>query len=1166
MLRIITVLLLLTTCIFALDPSQQQQNQLIEPGKIIVKYKKIDNFGSVNKSAKIQLSNQYGLQAEKQIFEKARNTEVKKLLNLNNVFVYQVSKATDIFKLANKLNKDPNVEYAEPVYINKANVEPNDPMYSSQQHLPQVSAPEAWDDQFGDSSVIIAVIDSGVDWDHEDLAGVIWSNDDEVLDGTDTDGNGFIDDVRGWDFVDGVEGNGDTDAVPEEDGADPDNDPMDFGGHGSHVAGISAAHTNNSVGIASVSSGARVMPIRIGWQANDGNGYGYSEFMAQGFIYAADNGAHIANLSYGNSGQTIIDAAFYAFLNGVLIVESAGNDNLQIPSALGSQDWTISVASVDPDDGKSSFSNYGEYIDVSSPGSSILSTVVEPSNFYSGKYARFSGTSMAAPLVASVAGLVKAKYPELDVVELYTQVVETAVNIDAENPSYIGLLGSGRVDAANALGNLVTPKPRFLMKSLNVIETSGNGNGVLEPGEQANLEITIENRWGEGSNINVNLSATTDWPVTINDGNESISNIASILDTANSKETLVFSISVDEEGFPSTVEMELNFSGNGIDQTIAFQLGIAPQLLFVADFEEANDGEFDFSSIYKEDFRNKNIAFDYVHRLNTEITYEMLSDYKIVVWACEWNFPSLTASDREAIEEYLDNGGSLFISGQDIGWELNESDDNVDVEFFENYLKARYLADDAGENSIFGVEGDPISDGITETPIFQIRRPSSSQYPDEIEGLDGAVPIFNYNKGTAGAIRFDGDYQLVYFGFGGYEALTDDNDRRLIMKRIINWFAGLDYELEDIMDTEETDTDIDVSLTVNTEATLNTVRLFYDTDGEVPYESVDMTNDGSGVYTATIPGQPEGTNVTYFANIVTNEGDNLLTESKSFYVGVDLVPPEVNVLSNPLRNSINRYGIGTYKLTVEFIDNFAIDQEAALLIYQVNDESPNSEVLTNIGGDLYAGSFSFDQPLNFGDQVSYYFSASDVSSNANTTYSDTVTYIIDSTQVVDDFELQFFDWSGDANWGLSTTSKTGSFSLSDSPIGSYENNSNTWVMYNMPFDLSLYKAGEISYQLRSQLSSDADSLLFEISSDGGSSWTTLDAVTQNFIFFNNRTVDISEYTGAEFNDVRIRFRLSTNSEGTADGIYIDDVVISVSPDDASSVGAGDRIPKIFELV
>jgi hypothetical protein len=167
--------------------------------------------------------------------------------------------------------------------------------------------------------------------------------------------------------------------------------------------------------------------------------------------------------------------------------------------------------------------------------------------------------------------------------------------------------------------------------------------------------------------------------------------------------------------------------------------------------------------------------------------------------------------------------------------------------------------------------------------------------------------------------------------------------------------------------------------------------------------------------------------------------------------------------------------------------------------------------------------------------------------------------------VVDDFELQFFDWSGDANWGLSTTSKTGSFSLSDSPIGSYENNSNTWVMYNMPFDLSLYKAGEISYQLRSQLSSDADSLLFEISSDGGSSWTTLDAVTQNFIFFNNRTVDISEYTGAEFNDVRIRFRLSTNSEGTADGIYIDDVVISVSPDDASSVGAGDRIPKIFEL-
>ncbi|MDZ7764850.1 MAG: hypothetical protein U5K00_10535 [Melioribacteraceae bacterium] len=118
------------------------------------------------------------------------------------------------------------------------------------------------------------------------------------------------------------------------------------------------------------------------------------------------------------------------------------------------------------------------------------------------------------PLVASVAGLVKAKYPALDVVELYTQVVETAVNIDAENPSYIGLLGTGRVDAANALGDLVTPLPRFRMSSLNVTETSGNGNGVLEPGEQADVEVTVENRWGAGNNINVNLSATTDWPVT----------------------------------------------------------------------------------------------------------------------------------------------------------------------------------------------------------------------------------------------------------------------------------------------------------------------------------------------------------------------------------------------------------------------------------------------------------------------------------------------------------------------------------------------------------------------------------------------------------------------------------------------------------------------------
>ncbi len=1163
--RLLIALLLITTYLFALDPAQKNNDVMVDPGKIVVKYKKIDNFGSVNKSAKIQLSGKYSLMQEKQIFEKAQNLELKSRLNLENVFVYQVSQAVNVIQLAEQISKEPDVEYAEPVYITKATAEPNDPLYSSQQHLPQIDAPQAWDDQYGSSSVVIGVIDSGVDWDHEDLAGIIWSNEDEIPgNDIDDDNNGYVDDIRGWDFVDNREGSGATDAVPQEDGDVPDNDPMDFGGHGSHVAGISAAETNNSTGIASVSSGALVMPIRIGWQANDGNGYGSSDFMAQGFIYAADNGADITNLSYGNSGQVLIDAAFYAFLNNVLVIESAGNNNNQIPSALGSQDWTISVASLDSDDGKSSYSNYGEYVDISAPGSNILSTVVEPSSFYNGKYVRFSGTSMAAPLVASVAGLVKAKYPSLNVIELADQVLLTAKNIDAMNPSYVGLLGSGEVNAANALTLTDTPNYRYRKKYHQVNDASGNNNGVLDPGEQANLEIAIENRWNEADNVEVELSAASDWPLSISNPTQNISHWNSILDTLNSTQILSFPISVAEDSFPQSVEMELTITIGTFTQTISFNLGISPQILFVADFEDANNGEYDFSSLYKEDFQSQNIAYDYVHRLNTEITYEMLSDYNIVIWGCEWNFPSLTAGDRAALEQYLDNGGSLFISGQDIGWELNESTDNTDPAFFQNYLKATYLGDDANESEIYGVEGDPISDGI-ETPFYQIRRSSANQYPDALEEYGGSVPLFTYSNGTAGAVRYDGDYKLVYFGFGGYESLTEDNTRREILKRIFNWFSGISYDLEQILDTEETNTDLDVTLIVDSPANLSSVKLFYDTDGQVPYESVNMTNIGGNIYQATIPGQPEGTDVNYFAYIVSDNGYNVITDTKSFYIGADTTPPVITEQNILTRNSVNVYGIAPFQLTVELTDNFGIDTTTAFLNYFVNNETPASVALNHESGNLYSGTFSFDDALNWGDQVSYYFSVSDRSSLINTTVSDTISYTVDTTQVIDDFELDSFYWSGDNNWGLSTNSKEGNYALSDSPVGSYQNNTNTSIAYDVPLNLSVYKAGEITYFLKALLDNSGDSLFLELSSDGGSTWTPVQSVGNNSIFYSQQIVDIDSYTGVGFDDVRLRFRLATDSETTSDGVYIDDIVINVTPDATLDVNNSDVIPKTFEL-
>jgi len=1146
-----------------------KDGNLIQPGKVVVKYNKANYSGAVNKSAKTQVAGKYALEAERPVFAKAKNAQLKERLNLNNVFLYNVPITTNIENLVEELNTDPSVEYAEPVYISRLEETPNDPLYGSQQHLPQISAPEAWSDQYGSSSVIIGIIDSGVDWDHDDLANIIWNNDGEIPDnGIDDDGNGYIDDTRGWDFVYGVTGSEDADAVPEEDSEEPDNDPMDYDGHGTHVSGIAAAETNNNLGIASVSSGALIMPLRCGWHGNDGTGYVSSTFAAEAYIYAADNGAVITNQSSGNSGQLIVDGAFYAFQNGVLIVESAGNSNIEEPSVLGMQDWVISVASLDPDDVKSSFSNFGAYIDISAPGSNILSTIVNPSPFYGGvKYTRFSGTSMAAPLVASAAGLVKAKYPDMDVIDLYTRLLESADNIDVENPSYINQLGAGKVNVAKALSDNITinPKPRLEISDIVVNETSGNSNNILEPGEDANLSIKIANKWAEGSDVTATLLVSESWPITITDNSETIGNIASVLDPVNSIVTLDFPISCDAQAFPTSQSMTLLLSGPEVNDTLSFNLAVAPKVLFVADFEDASGGELDFSSLYSSDLKSQNVAFDYVHTINTDITYNLLSKYDAVIWGCEWTFPSLTEENRTVLKQYLDNGGSLFLSGQDIGWELNESDDNVDVDFFNNYLKAQYVADDGGFSKIFGVDDDPISDGLS-FEFFQINRASDQQYPDVITPIDGATPIFNSENGSTGAIKYSGDYNLVYFSFGGYESILNEEVRQTVLKRIFNWFAGINYSIQKLTDTEDKGSPISVNLTIDSDMPVNSVKLYYNYSNSAAYSSVSMTPmDGSNIFQGIIPPQADVT-VKYLALITANNGQVILTETNSFYIGDDITPPQIKMLSNPARNSVNLFGMAPNNLTAQITDNLSIDSTTTQLYYWVNENAPESIALTGIGDNKFQGTFSFETPLVKGDAVSYYFSASDKSIFANLGTSDTVTYMIDSVAIIDDFELEYLDWETTGQWGLSNFARSGNFSLTDSPNGNYESNENSTATYKRSFNLTPYASAEMTYYIRNRFQTNVDSLLFEISSDNGSTWQTVETILRSSNLFKEYITDISDFVGEGSENVKIRFRLVTDESIEFDGAYIDDISIRVSTKPyITSVNDLEKIPLTYQL-
>ena len=328
---------------------------------------------------------------------------------------------------------DPSVEYAEPDYIAQPAYEPNDPYYGDgTQWGPQkIFAPQAWGLSKGDSNVVIAVLDWGVDLDHPDLASDMWTNPGEIPDnGIDDDGNGYIDDVYGWDF------------------ANDDNDPQDDYYHGTHVAGIAAAATDNGVGVAGVGFNSRIMAVKVG----DGTtGKARYSDIADGITYAADNGAKVINLSLGaNVWSSYMQSAVdYAWGAGCVLVGAAGNNNSSLPFFPAAYDNVIGVSSTDQNDVRASSSNYGSYISVAAPGVSIYSTCwYNDDPAYT--YYSLSGTSMSAPHVAGLAGLLFAQDGNRSNATVRSLIESTADDLgDAGWDQYYGY---GRINAYKALG------------------------------------------------------------------------------------------------------------------------------------------------------------------------------------------------------------------------------------------------------------------------------------------------------------------------------------------------------------------------------------------------------------------------------------------------------------------------------------------------------------------------------------------------------------------------------------------------------------------------------------------------------------------------------------------------------------------------------------------
>jgi len=397
------------------------------------------------------------------------------------VYVTRVGTAETVPQAAARVSKDPRVVYAEPNYRIEFFNTPDDPRFAEQWGSDNtgqtggsadadIDAVEAWDISIGSPSVVVAVLDTGVDYTHPDLVANMWTNQDEIPgNGVDDDNNGYIDDVRGWNFESET------------------NDPADWYGHGTHCAGIIGASGNNALGVAGVNWRVTIMPLMIiGNQSLDA----FALDAAEGVIYATDNGANVMSCSWWTVeyfSQTLEDAFGYADQNGVITVAAAGNDtsDVETQKEVWPCEWTfpgiICVAATNHTDNMAYFSNWGATsVDVGAPGEDILSTT--PGS----NYELMSGTSMATPYTAGVVALMKSIRPDLTTAELKQFLFTTVDPI----PDLQGITTTGgRINAGRvmqAISGVPLPPVAMAGADQNVMTNSTvtlDGTGSFDPNQ-----------------------------------------------------------------------------------------------------------------------------------------------------------------------------------------------------------------------------------------------------------------------------------------------------------------------------------------------------------------------------------------------------------------------------------------------------------------------------------------------------------------------------------------------------------------------------------------------------------------------------------------------------------------------------------------------------------
>jgi subtilisin family serine protease len=694
-------------------------------------------------------------------------------IDLSTLYILYFPSEIEVLDNAARISQVPGVVFAEPDYLIPLARTPDDPSLASQWHLNRMQCENAWDAFEDNSEIIVAVIDTGTEWFHPDLTDNIWVNPGEDLDGdglvyqydnmpgeldeydqTDNDGNNYVDDFIGWDFIDNAMG-----CHENEDCDDQDNDTRDYDGHGTHCAGSASAVTDNGVGIASAAWNAKIMGLRSAYHTADGNGVFPQSATVNAIYYAVDNGAHIISMSFGGGGgSSIRTACTYAWNAGLVTIKASGNENTSTPPDQTSYaEGIINVAATNSSDHKAMFSNYGSWVNVSAPGDNILSTIPN------GGYSSYSGTSMACPQTASVAAFIWAQNPDYTNEDVRHHLLYTVDYIDDINPEYAGQLGTGRVNAYKAAYGIFTAVLTMGDIHLDDDVPGGNGDLRLMPGETAGVWTELSNNWiNPASNASITL-ASDDPDITIPEPTYIFGEIENDTAADNEEDPILFTVSPDAEPHYSmlTFSYRADYSDSA-SYEIPIMIGAGDLLIYDFDGIAGTDDLTQYFQAGAQEVQKNADWYDIDSGDFPEYNgFELeLSDYEAVILYTGENEATMPIDVLDNLDAYLASGGNVLFTGQHLFQAID------DAGFVETYLGCEESGGETSNRILNGADGS-----VWEGEMLLLQGTSGAgnqQVPFPLFDATSATAVLESGAGTGNWVCFnkaEDDWKTMFMAF-----------------------------------------------------------------------------------------------------------------------------------------------------------------------------------------------------------------------------------------------------------------------------------------------------------------------------------------------------------------------------------------------------------------